>query len=138
MPPGDGAGVEIGPDLTKLEPQLQKPIEILRELIDPSQRINEKYQTFVFETKAGKVITGLILEESADAVKVIENPLAKSQPLVLKPSDIAERRKSPTSLMPRGLLDKLTREEILDLVAYVAARGDAKHQLFHGGHEHGH
>ena len=38
--------------------------------------------------------------------------------------------------MPKGLLDKLTREEILDLIAYVAAHGDPKHKLFQGGHEH--
>ncbi len=40
--------------------------------------------------------------------------------------------------MPKGLLDKLTREEILDLIAYVAAKGDSHSPLFQGGHEHGH
>ncbi len=40
--------------------------------------------------------------------------------------------------MPKGLLDKLTREEILDLIAYIAARGDAKSPLFQGQHDHGH
>ena len=35
--------------------------------------------------------------------------------------------------MPKGLLDKLTREEILDLVAYVAARGDAKTRCSRAG-----
>jgi hypothetical protein len=63
---------------------------------------------------------------------------------VLKTAEIAERTKSPTSIMPKGLLDKLTREEILDLVAYVVAGGNAQHPAFqggghdhkHGGHEH--
>jgi hypothetical protein len=40
--------------------------------------------------------------------------------------------------MPKGLLDKLTREEILDLIAYIVARGDARSALFQGGHGHGH
>ncbi len=41
--------------------------------------------------------------------------------------------------MPKGLLDKLTREEILDLIAYVAAGGNPNHPLFKGGgHDHGH
>ena len=71
-------------------------------------------------------------------MKVIENPLAKTQPVILKQADIAERKKSPTSIMPKGLLDKLTREEILDLIAYVAARGNEQDPLFQGGHEHGH
>src|SRR5439155_25539176 len=98
--------------------------------------INEKYQSYVFASESGKNITGLILEENSDSVKVIENPLAKAEPVVLKKSEIVAREKAPTSLMPKGLLDKLTREEILDLIAYVAARGDPKHKLFHGGHEH--
>jgi putative heme-binding domain-containing protein len=134
----NGVGTEMGPDLTKLDPKQQSPVEILRDIIEPSFRINEKFQSFVFETKAGKLITGLILEENTEIVKVIENPLAKTEPVILKKSDIAGRQKSPTSIMPKGLLDKLTREEILDLVAYIASKGDAKHKLFQGGHEHGH
>jgi putative heme-binding domain-containing protein len=133
----NGTGTELGPDLTKLDPKL-KSTDILRDILEPSFRINEKYQTYVFETQAGKVITGLVLEETSETVKVIENPLAKTEPVVLKKSDIAERKKSPTSIMPKGLLDKLTREEILDLVAYVASRGDPQHRLFQGAHEHGH
>jgi hypothetical protein len=70
-------------------------------------------------------------------VEVLVNPLAKEKPVVLKVSDIDERKKSPTSIMPKGLLDKLTREEILDLVAYVFAGGDPKHKVFQGGHDHG-
>jgi putative heme-binding domain-containing protein len=133
----DGAGIEIGPDLTKLEAKWQT-VDILREILDPSERINEKYQTYVFETASGQVITGLIVEETPDAVKVVENPLVKAEPIVLKKSEIETQQKSPTSIMPKGLLDKLTREEIMDLVAYVAARGDQQSKLFQGaGHDHG-
>jgi putative heme-binding domain-containing protein len=133
-----GAGNEIGPDLTKLDPKQQKPIEILRDLLDPSFRINEKYQTYTFELESGKVVTGLVVAETADAVKVIENPLAKADPVTIQKSDIAERKKSPVSVMPKGLLDKLTHEEILDLIAYVAAGANPSSPLFQGGHEHGH
>ena len=131
-----GAGTEFGPDLTKIDPKQQAPIEILKDILDPSFRINEKYQSFVFALESGKTVTGLVVEEKGDTVKVIENPLAKAEPTVLKKSEIAAREKSPTSLMPKGLLDKLTREEILDLIAYVASKGDAKHQWFQAGHYH--
>jgi putative heme-binding domain-containing protein len=133
----NGVGNEFGPDLTKIDPKQRTPNEVLHDVLDPSFRINEKYQTWGFETNAGKLVTGLVLEETKDTIKLIENPLAKAEPLVLKKSDIAERKKLPTSLMPKGLLDKLTRDEILDLVAYVVAGGDAKHPLFQGMHEHG-
>jgi putative heme-binding domain-containing protein len=131
-----GVGNEFGPDLTKLDAKL-KPADILKDIIEPSFRINEKYYSYNIATQSGKTITGLILEETPDAIKVIENPLAKSAPVVIKTSDIVAREKSPTSIMPKGLLDKLTREEILDLVAYIASRGDEQNSLFQGsGHDH--
>ena len=40
--------------------------------------------------------------------------------------------------MPKGLLDKLTREEILDLISYIAAGGDPNHPLFQGDHARAH
>ncbi len=40
--------------------------------------------------------------------------------------------------MPKGLLDKLTKDEILDLLAYVWGKADPKHKFFQGGHDHGH
>ncbi|HKB40562.1 MAG TPA: c-type cytochrome, partial [Gemmataceae bacterium] len=131
-----GVGTEIGQDLTKLDPKT-KTTDILRDILDPSAKIDDKYRSYVFEMESGKVVTGLILEETPKTVKVIENPLAKTQPIVLKKSQIAKREKSSTSIMPKGLLDKLTREEILDLIAYVMAKGDAKHKLLQGSHDHG-
>jgi putative heme-binding domain-containing protein len=131
----DNVGNEIGPDLTKLDPKY-KPVDILKEMLDPSATINEKYQSYILTLESGRTLTGLIVAESIDGVKVIENPLAKTEAVVLRPREIVEREKATVSIMPKGLLDKLTREEILDLVAYVVARGDQKHPLFQGGHDH--
>ncbi len=131
----NGVGAEFGPDLAKLDPKFT-PADILRELLDPSVRINEKYQSYLFALESGKVVTGLILSESPQVVRVIENPLVKAEPLEIKVSEIAERKRVPQSMMPKGLLDKLTRDEILDLVSYIVARGDAKHAVFQAGHAH--
>ena len=81
----DGEGNEFGPDLAKLDPKL-KSIDILKDIIEPSFKINEKYQTWVIETKAGKTYTGLILEETPKQIKLIENPLAKAEPIVIMTS----------------------------------------------------
>jgi putative heme-binding domain-containing protein len=132
-----GTGNEFGPDLTKLEPK-QSPADLLRNILEPSSKINEKYNSYLFETESGQVISGLIVEETPEVVKVVENPLASTAPKVLKKSEIAGRKKSPTSIMPKGLLDKLTREETLDLLAYIAAGGDSNHPLFKGDHARGH
>jgi putative heme-binding domain-containing protein len=134
----NGVGNEIGPDLTKLDPKLQTPVEVWHDIVEPSFRIDEKYQSYIFELNSGKTLTGLVVEETPDVVKVLENPLAKAEPTVIKKTDIDARKKSPVSIMPKGLCDKLTQEEILDLVAYVASKGDPQHPLFKGGHDHHH
>ena len=136
----DGIGRDFGPDLTKLEPKWTS-IDILKEILDPSAKINEKYQTNVIELGNGKVVTGLVVEETPDVIKIVENPLVKAEPIVIKRGEIVERVKSKISIMPKGLLDKLTRDEILDLVAYVNARGNKNHPSFNsvgekGGHKH--
>jgi putative heme-binding domain-containing protein len=133
----NGVGNEFGPDLTKIDPK-NKPADILRDILEPSWRINEKYQAFLLELKSGKTLTGLILAETPTALKVIENPLVKAEPIEIRKADIEEKKALPTSVMPKGLLDKLTREEILDLLSYIWSKGDAKHPLFQGGHSHQH
>mgnify|MGYP000722317518 CR=1 FL=1 len=85
---------------------------------------------------SGKIVTGMILEETPEAVKVVIDPIAKGKPTILNKSEIEQRGKSTVSIMPEGLLDKLTREEILDLFAYVYTRGDKKHKLFEMPHDH--
>jgi putative heme-binding domain-containing protein len=133
----ENQGNAFGPDLAKLDAKYQ-PLDILKDIIEPSSRINEKFQTETFLLADGRVVTGLVIEETANKLKVIENPLAKTPPQEIAKSDIDARKKSASSLMPKGLLDKLTRDEILDLVAFLAARGDKASPLFHGaGHQHG-
>ena len=134
-----GQGQEFGPDLTKLDPKWDS-VEVLKHILDPSLKIDDKYRSYTFQLDSGKVVTGMILEETPGEVKVIENPLAVgSKPAVLAKSKIETRTKSATSLMPKGLLDKLTRDEILDLLAFVMAKGEAKNKAFMGGdHTHAH
>ncbi|REK11160.1 MAG: dehydrogenase [Planctomycetota bacterium] len=133
----NGAGNAIGPDLSKLDEKM-KSLDILKELLDPSARINEKFQSYIFQLDSGRVVTGLVLEETPAVIKVAENPLAKANPSEFKPEEVEQRVKSPTSIMPKGLLDRLSREEILDLIAYVLARGNAESALFHGAGHAGH
>ncbi|HEY2146709.1 MAG TPA: HEAT repeat domain-containing protein, partial [Pirellulales bacterium] len=127
----NGVGTVVGPDLAQLDPKKQSP-DVLRDIVEPSFTINEKFQSYILTLDDGRQVTGLITEETPDDVKVMENPLAKCEPTILKKSSISERAKSPKSIMPEGLLNQLTREEILDLVAYVASHGDSRNKLFAG------
>jgi putative heme-binding domain-containing protein len=133
-----GQGQEYGPDLTKPDPKWTNR-DVLQHILEPSLKIDDKYRTWTFELSSGKSVTGMILEETPGEVKVIENPLAAgAKPLVVKKGDIDARKRSETSLMPKGLLDKLTRDEILDLLAYVVSGANPGHKAFQAGDGHRH
>ena len=129
---------QIGPDLTKLDPKKRCPSDsaFAADAVGKDRRKVPARTLFVLDS--GKIVTGLVLEETPEAVTVIENPLAKTKPLVIAKKSISTSgTKSPKSIMPEGLLSKLTREEILDLIAFIHAGGDKKNPLFHM-HMHGH
>jgi len=132
----NGEGRVFGPDLLKIDPKKHTAQHILQSILEPSKEIHEKFQSNIFILNSGKSVTGMVVEEKPDHFKVLIDPLAKAAPVMVRKSDIDERVKSPTSIMPKGLLNKLTQEEILDLVAYVFAKGDRKHMLFME-HRHG-
>jgi putative heme-binding domain-containing protein len=123
------AGNAFGPELAKLEAKMT-PLEITKHILEPSLKIDEKYRSTTLLTDDGRSITGLIVEETPTEVAIVENPVAKADPVRIKKSDIDERSTSPVSIMPKGLLDKLTRDEVLDLIAYVAARGEESNCFF--------
>jgi putative heme-binding domain-containing protein len=123
------AGNAFGPELAKLDAKMT-PVEITRHILEPSLKIDEKYRSLTIQTDDGRSITGLVVEETPSEVAIVENPVAKAEPVRIKKADIEARRASPVSIMPKGLLDKLTRDEVLDLVAYVAARGEQSSSLF--------
>ncbi|MBS0207192.1 MAG: c-type cytochrome [Planctomycetes bacterium] len=132
----NGEGRELGPDLTKIEPARHTTDNLLRSILEPSREIADKFQSHTFVLNSGKIVTGMIVEETPDQVKVLVDPLAKGEPAVFSKSEIDERSKSKTSIMPQGLLSKLTREEILDLLAYVYARADKQNSLYDTHHHH--
>lgn len=129
-----GEGYPLGPDLAKLDPTKQTVEHILRSLIEPSQAIDEKYRSISFLLDSGKLISGTIVEENDDVVKLLTDPLNVREPTILSKDEIEERSPSAVSIMPAGLLNRLTEEEIVDLVAYLMAKGDKKNPMF--GHDH--
>jgi len=133
----DGQGQEFGPDLSKLDAKVfVKPDDLLRHILEPSLRIEDKYRTYTFALLSGATVSAMVVEKTAAGdYKVIENPLARAETRLIKAEDLEGAPKpSPTSMMPKGLLDKLTKDEVLDLMAYLLANADPKHRYFAGGH----
>lgn len=134
-----GQGNEFGPDLTKLDPKdFKNALDVTAHILEPAKKIDEKYAMYRIVLDNDQVVTAMIVEKKGGVVKVIENPLASTKPVELKESAIVEQKKLATSIMPKGLLDKLTRDEILDLLAYVWGKADPKAKYFGDPHSHGH
>ena len=130
----NGEGRVFGPDLTKLDPKKQTIDHILESIIEPSKVIDDKFRSWTFVLASGKTITGMVMKETDDEVHIVIDPLAKNKPTILKVDEIDDRIKTDSSLMPKGLLSRLTQEEIYDLFAYVYSAGNKEHMLFHGNH----
>ncbi len=110
-------GGAIGPDLTSVAYRLGTR-EMLESLIEPSKVISDQFQNTIVELTSGQTRVGRIVERGKDRIVLSLNPLAGDRVEIPK-SEIESMRPSPTSPMPAGLLDSLTRDEILDLLAYL-------------------
>ena len=54
------------------------------------------------------------------------NPLTPDSKVEIKKADIKERKPAKLSPMPDGLLNTLSKDEVLDLLAYIESVGKAK------------
>ncbi len=125
-------GYAYGPDLTDVLKRMKNdPAALLTEILEPSKVVAERYKNYVFELNDGEEMVGMIVKEDAESVTVQTGP---SDSLIqsVKKSNIKTRTLQPSSQMPLGLVNLLSKEQILDLLAYIESGGNAP------GHDHGH
>ena len=113
-----GAGTEIGPDLTKANRGDRD--FLLVSIVDPNAQIRREYLSYVVRTVDGRVVTGLLAEESDAAVTLLG---AKNERTTISRDDIEELKASPVSLMPENILKELTPQEVRDLLRYLQSNG---------------
>jgi putative heme-binding domain-containing protein len=123
-------GGSVGPDLTGVVGRYSVH-DLLESIVDPSKVISDQYQAIIIHTADGRVISGRIGNLSGANVNVVEDMFDPGRMTGVRRSDIEMMEPSPTSMMPQGLLNSLTAEEIQDLVAYLLSRGDAENPMFH-------
>lgn len=127
-----GDGGATGPDLTQAGGRFQLK-DLVEAIVEPSRVVSDQYKASVVQTDDGKVVTGRIVAEDADAITIVTDPEDATKFARIPRSSIEELVASPVSLMPAGLLDQLNDEEVLDLIAYALARGNQKDARFKRG-----
>lgn len=115
-----GEGNHIGPDLTKAN--RGDRAALLRNIVDPSHVIRKEYLSFVVTTTDGQVNTGLLAEQDAASVTLLN---ARNERTRIPRSDVESIDELPVSLMPTGLLHPLSPQERRDLFAYLQINPDA-------------
>ena len=105
----------LGPDLRGVTGRFSRA-DLFTAIVQPSKDVSPRYRTTQITTEAGKVYQGLIVYEAVDSVILQSGPAATVR---LTNPQIRDRRRTSTSLMPAGLLDKLSDRDIADLYAYL-------------------
>lgn len=114
-----GVGGAVGPALDGVFAKWKNdPAALLQEVLDPSHQIEPQYAVHIVVTNSGEVVTGIVQSQNAASVSILSDPEA-AEPKVIPRSDIDEMIKTSTSLMPKALLDRYTKDEIMELLAYL-------------------
>jgi len=107
-------GGNVGPDLTSY--QRDNLGTMLLSIVNPNAEIREGYQYYTVETKDGRSLSGFFVERDRQ-VTVLRG--LDGENITLSALEIAELQPVGRSLMPEGLLDGLSEQELRDFFAYL-------------------
>jgi len=119
----------LGPDLTGAGRRFT-PKDLLVSTIEPSKEISDQYGATQFLSDDGQVVVGRVINMNGKNLSVLTNMLDPSALTSLNRDNIEEARPATTSMMPSGLLDTFTKDEIIQLMAYLRAGGQSEHPLY--------
>ncbi|MFT7444885.1 MAG: putative heme-binding domain-containing protein, partial [Granulosicoccus sp.] len=123
------AGGMTGPDLTGAGGRYS-PHDLLDQILNPSKEINEQFAPIIITKKNGETLSGVVVNLSGDNVTINTDLSDPNQRVNIDRKTVESIEPSKVSMMPPTLLMMLTKEEILDLVAYVLSGGDKDHAAF--------
>ena len=113
-----GAGGSVGPDLSPIGST--SPVDyLINSIVLPDQAIKEVYQTLIVQTEDGQTFQGVVADKDAQRIVLKE---ATGELRTIATSEI-EASKEGGSLMPKGLVNFMTRSEFVDLVRFLSELG---------------
>ena len=111
-------GLFLGPDLTAIGARFDARA-MLESILEPSKVIDDKYRNVAITIREGELIEGRLVAERAKSLLVAPNPYQPSLTREGQRSAVASRRDSAISPMPVGLLNRFSREDIIDLLGLL-------------------
>lgn len=114
-------GGSVGPELNGAGSKYDRR-SLLESILEPSKVLNEQYLNQTLRLANGEEITGRVVSESGEKIVVETNPFGGGREEIVR-RDIRDLQTAHHSPMPEGLVNILTRDEILDLLAYLESGG---------------
>jgi putative membrane-bound dehydrogenase-like protein len=115
----DGRGGVIGPDLSLIGRSTSRQ-KLIESILEPSKEIAPAYVSWLLTLRDGRMRTGVIVEERFDSTIVLGDAEGKLE--TFNRTEIEERQALPASIMPANLPSLMTRQEFLDLLAFLESR----------------
>jgi len=109
-------GGRVGPDLSGVNNKTKE--ELLTSILNPSYAIEPHFVHYVVTTKDGQIHDGVISNETPGSITLRGG--TENDEAILR-MNIAEVRASSVSLMPEGLEQSMSRQDIADVIAYLRA-----------------
>ena len=125
-------GGTLGPDLSAVGSRFDRRT-MLESMIEPSRVVSDKYASMKVTKTNGESIIGRVVQRGdyrSPTLHLMPNPLDPNQIIEIPKKDIAKHERVDVSPMPAGLINTLTQNEILDLLAYLESGGDKRREHF--------
>ncbi|MBX3732640.1 MAG: HEAT repeat domain-containing protein [Verrucomicrobiae bacterium] len=110
-------GGDVGPELTRIG-EVRSERDLLESIVYPSLSFVRSYEPTRISLRDGEEIQGIVRSESSEEVTVVTGPGAVQR---IRRSDIAAMEPGGISVMPGGLDEQLSRQELADLLLFVKA-----------------
>jgi len=107
-------GVDVAPDISDSRTKTLE--QLLGDIVQPNRAIDGNYISYVVQTQDGRSFTGIISAETATGVTLRE---AENKTTVLARDEIAAIRSTGLSLMPEGLEQNLSLQDMADLLSFI-------------------
>jgi putative membrane-bound dehydrogenase-like protein len=117
----DGLGAGAGPDLSAIG-SAQSPDYVLESILQPSRNVAPRYECYSLQTVDGQTRVAFELIERGGTHTYVG---LDGRPFEIKIEDIVKRERLQVSIMPEGLLGRMTDEEARDLLAFLKSRSSA-------------
>jgi putative heme-binding domain-containing protein len=110
-------GGTIGPDLTRIG-QIRSERDLLEAIVYPNASFARSYEPVVVSTASGATLSGVLRSDRPEEIVLATSAGVETR---IPRQDIEDVTLGTVSVMPSGLAEQLTRQELADLLAFLKA-----------------